>query len=521
MRADTNPGKSLPRHPNYKGSFFTSVRTLQISLLSTNWSAQPGRFSFLLPPNGWRWLKRARFFGIAFMAFHYFLGCGVAHGETEVLRVLSLSRALEIAVDQEQDVVGAKADIFQARAQRLGALAAFLPTLSLSNQGQFFQPVGQSYNTIIAGAVVPAQRGFYNNAVTANLGLDLFAGGKHTADYRAASHMLNWASARLVATVNDTFMRVLKAYATLAKDEAAIEAQTEILRLAGNVARLTEARFQHRVANRIEWNRAIQQVLKAEMELSLARREAAEDTAALLQAMGYAYPAAGFKVAQRIPSAPDVEAAGPMQPPPDPGIRAAYAQLQAAREKVRSARAAYWPSISAVAQYNWLGIDANNPLSAFSATQGSNYTVGFAIRLPLLPIFDTMASVRSAEAGVQRTLGVYENTLSLSTSQLQAAIAIYREAKHTVEIAELSAATAGDNIRLYEALFKGRQGDYIDIDQSRMAAVQSRLAAATARSDLQLAAWNLYRLTHPELFSQALVTAAQRPAANPERQHEP
>jgi outer membrane protein TolC len=422
--------------------------------------------------------------------------------------LLSLSQALAITALHQEAVVSAKAGISQTRAQRLGAIGAFLPTLSVSDQAQLYEPIGRSTNTIIAGTLVPAQRGFYYNAVTTNFGLNLFAGGKDAAGFRAARDALKSAKAGLAAAINAAFVRVLQSYEALAKDQATVSTQKKVVVINRAIAHLTELRYRHRMASRITWIQAEQQTLQAETQLSQDRQQEVSDTEALLRAMGYpSPPPVGIRVTS-IPIGP-TSARATVPIGTDPSVRAAYAQIKAAREQVDVARAGFWPTASLIAQYNWLGLDPHNPAVALSATAGNNYAAGLSINIPLLPAVNTVAAVQSAEAGVQNSFGTYDNAWATVTSRRLATRQLYREAATTQRLADRSAALAAENVRLTQERVDAQQSNRIGLDQAHMTAIEANLSRAAASEDLNLAAWRMYRAEHPQSFAHLLLTTAQ------------
>jgi len=431
--------------------------------------------------------------------------------------VLNVRQALEIALLNQQGITGARAAIASARAQRLGALANFLPSLSLTDQPQHYHPLEQSSSTFIAGTLVPAPHAFFNNSASANFNLNLYAGGKDVAGYRAALAGVRSAKAGLSAAMNETFLQVLSAYEALAKDETTIAAQQRIVRIAQEISRLTEARFKRRMASDIDWIQAQQQALQAETQFSQNRQQAAADRQQLLRAMGYVAPLTGWEIQQRLPPSPSLPP-GTFRPGLDPAVRAADAQLQAAHDQVAAARAGYWPSVALTGQYNALGVDPNAMGHAVTATHGRGYSVGFSVTVPLLPFFNTESAVETAQAQVESALGADRNARVIAASRSEPARLLYLEAQHSARLARRSAALACTNTRLTAARYQARQSSRIDLDKARLLAAQAALAANTTRFDRRLAAWRLYRAMHPGRFAHTLWRAARGKKRSPPRQ---
>ena len=428
---------------------------------------------------------------------------------------LTLQHALGIALQSQGNVVSARAAITQAGGQRLSALAGFLPSLSVSDQAQRYDPIGRTSSTTIAGSTVAAERGFFDNAATAQLDWNLFDGGKDAAGLRSAEAGLRAAKAGLVSTVNNTLVQVLKAYEALYKDQAIIAAQNRIILLDGEIAHLTALRYRHRIASRIDWIQAEQQTLQAETQLAQDQQQEASDTEALQQAMGdRSSLLSGRVLTYPLPEGPQNAT---FQAPADasPDVRAAYAKLEASRAKVGVARAGYLPTVSLVAQFNWLGIDENSAVQSIHNTKRNNYAVGLELKIPLLPALNTAGAIQSAEAGVQDSIGAYGDAQARFESRRLAVRRIYAVTLRNYRLTEGSLKLAKENERLTSDLLAGRQSNRLHLDQARLARIQAQLAHTTAKSDLDLVAWRRYRAARPWAFATRLLAAARSAAKKP------
>ncbi len=422
------------------------------------------------------------------------------------LRKLSLLEALEIGLSQQVAVVQAHGGITQAESQKLSAISNFIPSLTVSDQAELYKPIGRSGNTFIAGTLVPATQGFYYNAVAANFNFNLFSGGKDMAAYRAAMDAVQSANATLQEAVNKVFVTILTNYVAFTKDEITIAKQRKVVALDQASARLTHARYQHGMASRIDWISAEQTALQAQTQLDQDLQQEDSDQKSLLRAMGYTQPLASFTTHRYIPSAPNApyKSSNPIN---DPAVEAARAQISAAQQQVHSARAGFWPTLSLVAQYNWLGINAGNTLNAITATKGSNYAVGVALTIPLLPAMNVVASVQSAQAGVVNAFGNYDNALSTINSRMAYAREMYRDAMTAAETAAQADNLAKENVTLTMNRYLAKQGNEIEVNQAKSLAAQSSIANQASRLSETLAKWVLFRASHPRQFAHQLLAA--------------
>ncbi len=422
------------------------------------------------------------------------------------LHKISLLEALEIGLSQQVSVVKAHVGITQAEAQKLSAISSFIPSLSVGDQVELYKPIGKSGNTIIASTLVPAEHGIYYNAVTANFKLNIFSGGKDMAAYRAAMDAIQSANSTLRETVNKVFVLILTDYVALTKDEVTIAKQKKIVTLDQNSAWLTQARYQHGMASRIDWISAEQTVLQAQTQLDQDLQQEDSDQESLVRAMGYTQSLATFTTNINIPNAPNAafKSLGQIN---DPAIEAARDQISEAQQQVYSARAGFWPTLSLIAQYNWLGINASNTLNAITGTKGSNYMLGVALSIPLLPAMNVVASVQSAQAGVVNAIGNYDNTLSTVSSRMNYATEMYRDAMSATKIATRADELAKENVTLTINRYLAKQGNKIEVNQAKSLLMQSAIARQTSKLSETLAKWVLFRASHQRQFAHRLLAA--------------
>lgn len=448
---------------------------------------------------------RRRYLGFLLMVS----AAGSLHAAGRASTHLTLGDVLAIALDNAQPMLAANASIASAKAQRLGAIAAFLPSLSVSDQDEYYRPLQGSTSTFVAGQLVPARRPFYNNSATANFGLNLYNGGKDIAAYRSSIAALRAANIGLRAALNSTFNKVLRGFETLAIDQATVSSQKRVVQLDKDIEYLTMLRMTRQASSRIDLIQAQQQTLAAETELDQDRRQIMDDWQELANDIGDSGNGPLWRVVENLPDAPSVrQKEYPVHR--DPAVQSAYAQLLAAQHQVDVARAGYWPSLSLTGQYNVLGTNETSLDRAFAASRSSNYVVGISLSLPLLPFYNTMSSVDAADANVQTTLSAYEGATAKASNRARDAFQRVIEARHAYKLAVLSARLAHINVDLVLARYKEKQSSRIDFDRALISAQQADLAVATSQLSLQLTRWSLYRTAHPRRFANVLAAAAKK-----------
>ncbi|MBU2836057.1 TolC family protein [Acidithiobacillus thiooxidans] len=422
---------------------------------------------------------------------------------------LTLAHALAIATLHEDSIVSADANVKQAQSGKLAAIGTFLPSLSLSDQAQLYGPVGRIGNTFIAGTQVSAEHSFYYNSMSANLSENLFAGGKDLAEFRAAKEAISSAKSSLISVVNTTFGQIIQSYIALANDQRTVIAQQHIVHMEHRIAQLTFLRYHHGLSSRIAWLQSKQQELQAETQLITDSQEQIKDAKTLLRSIGYRHPPALIMDVDSLPPPPAVT-----KPPikvelNDPAIQSARAQIHVAQEQVAEAKAGFWPQLSLVAQYNWLGVNLNKASTAILDTKGSNYTFGLSLSIPLLPAVTTVAAVQSAQAQIQSRFGAYDNAWADVSSRRLADWASYEETERQMHLALRTEHAARKTLDLTIDRWKARQSNYLQVYQAKISNAQTMLAVAQTRNNLALAQWEVFRAEHPRSFSRRLLSAAQ------------
>src|SRR4051794_27715627 len=88
---------------------------------------------------------------------------------------LPFSRALRYTLDHAPSLTSARSMVTAAEAQKLAAVSAFLPNLTVTGQPESFTPVQPSGSSVIGGVVIPNGHGYIANVASANLSLNLFS----------------------------------------------------------------------------------------------------------------------------------------------------------------------------------------------------------------------------------------------------------------------------------------------------------------------------------------------------------
>lgn len=420
---------------------------------------------------------------------------------------LSLARALRTSLRHAHAIQSAEGALTQAHGQRLSALAAFLPTLSVSDGEQLYAPLGAQSSTFIAGTLVSTRGRFYDNAATVSANWNLFDGGKDVAGYRAAANTMTAADTGLQAAVNKTLIRVVGAYEAVAADQVRVRADARIVAWDHRIVQMTQQRYRHLVASRLTVLQALQQLITAETTGINDRTQEAEDRETLARAIGIPGHN-GLRVAVPLPGPARLPAAAePIKG--TPSVIAARASWQAAREGVSVAEAGYWPTLAVTGQYNWLGLNPGSARTAFTETHGSNYTVGLTVSWSLFPLINTGGSVESAEGQVVSADADFRQAQVIARQRREAARHLYQTAKANTRAAAQGVRWAHETVQLTKARIRGQQDSELALAQAEVARLQALTTERVAALTRALAAWKLVRAEAPRRFAIRLLRAAQ------------
>lgn len=426
---------------------------------------------------------------------------------------LPFATALRRALRHAETIQAAEGALTQAHGQHLTALAAFLPTLSVSDDEQLYSPLGPQSSTFIAGTLVSTRGRFYDNAATVSAQWNLFDGGKDVAGFRAAEDALRSADRGLESAVNKTLVKVVGAYEAVAADQVRVRLDTQIVSWDRKAVALTQKRYRHLVASRLAVLQALQQLITAQTTAINDRTQEAEDRETLARAMGMA-DMRSLRVSVHLPHPRSVPTASP-PPHQTPSVMSARASWQAARENVGVAEADYWPTLAVTGQYNWLGLDPGSAKTAFTQTQGSNYTVGVTLSWSLFPLINTGGAVESAEGQAFVAEGTYRHAQVIARHRWQAAHSLYHTAQANVRAATQAVRWARETLRLTNARIRGQQDSALALAQAEVARLQALTTERVAVLSQTLTAWKLLRAAAPSHFASRLFRVAQGSVGTP------
>lgn len=407
-------------------------------------------------------------------------------------RPVTLDEAVRLAQQNAPALVQARGALRANAAQVRRSYATFLPNVNFSTG--YGRSEGATY---FQGELVPLRGDpwSFRNGVSANL--ELFDGGQRFADLRAARAEVDAAEAGEVNSRYNTALQVRQQYyAVLAQREAETAARQQLEQAQAQLGAAT-ARLAAGTATKSDSLRTAIQVGNAQLALLQAQTAINNANATLTRLVGTTY---------QVTAAVQADAPDPAAEPLDsltlarladasPAVRQAEASYAAARAGVRSAKTAYWPTLSMSYSYN-----ANQSGQSFSGGNlwlltGSNpnqKNLSFSVSYPLFNQLQRETSVVTAEVQARNAEASLRDARLAAQQSLAQAIGTLRLAQERIRIQQQSIAAGEEDLRVQTERYQLGAATLLDVltsqttlNQARVALIQARFDARIARAQLE------------------------------------
>jgi outer membrane protein len=399
--------------------------------------------------------------------------------DTAAVRGVTLAEAVRLAEEVQPRVVQAEGALRNADARIRTARGAYLPSLSLSTRAS------QSYSGVQSSRTDPNTglpvTGSTSGSVSTSLNasVDLFTGFRRGAETRAARATSEAAEASLVdarfqqalATTNQ-FFDALAARQLLAVREQSVRRAEQQLAVSVNRLAAGSATRSDSLRSRVTLGTAQLQLLQAQAQLADAEanlgrlvgaqvRVRALDDSTFYQRNDVIDTAAVRR---------DAEARAPQ-------VRAARADVVAAAAGVRSARAAYWPSLTLSGDVGLSGSKSNN--YDFYDNRG----VSLALSWPIFNRWQREQNIASQEVQADIAEAQAGETARLVTASVTGQLAELEAARARIGITTLSVTAATEDLRVQQERYRLGASTIVDILTSQEALNQAEVDAVNARFD--------------------------------------
>jgi outer membrane protein TolC len=403
---------------------------------------------------------------------------------------ITLDEAVQRAIAVSPDVVRDVGAVTAAQAAERSALGSFLPSLFLSSRSTLssterFNP---ATDTSVSGTSTS-----YSAGLTSSL--DLFTGGRRTAERRGARAEREGAEASLLA---DRFNVALVAKQTF------FEAlrQAELERVAENRVQRGLEGLSAATTRLAVGSATLSDSLRAQFELTDAR-------VALLQAQ-YDRQSATFALGRLVgldgPASPVPPVSLEPEPLPlsedeivelavraAPSVQQAEAQQRSGEAGVQAARADYLPTLSVGAGYDWFNQDL--------ALDGGRTSWSGALLLsyPLFDRFQREENVARARAEARTAAAVVPDAQRAARAEAERLLVALRLSEQRIDLARENARVAEEDLRVQEERYRLASTTSLDRITSQVTVAQAEADLVAARYDYQLARAQLEALIGREL----------------------
>ncbi|MDR6708766.1 MULTISPECIES: efflux transporter outer membrane subunit [unclassified Novosphingobium] len=372
---------------------------------------------------------------------------------------------------------------YAAAAATVGdARGALLPRLSGNADGGLAK---QSYNYLFPAAFAP--KGWRETGqASLNLNWEIDFWGKNRAALRAAKADRSAAEAEAAASRLAVSTGIATAYADLAASYAEQDAAQEAAKIRAQTLALIEQRRDQGLENEGAVARARANLASAQGDLAAIDEQIALGRHRLAALIG-AGPDRGLSIARPAvahlasPGLPENIPAQLLGRRPD--MVAARAHAEAAGERIKVARAAFYPNINLSALIGLQSLGLSNLVKS-----GSEYgSVGPAVTLPIFDGGRLTARKHGAEADYALAVAQYDGTLVHALQEIADAATSRQELTRRLSSAQAAQAAAQSAWDVANNRYRGGLATVLDV----LVAEDSLIAARRATAALQTRAFAL------------------------------
>jgi outer membrane protein len=373
--------------------------------------------------------------------------------------------------------------------------AAYYPYLAAEASAGFEHELGE------LTTVFPAN-GAQEEAVL-DLKWLLFDFGGRKASVAAAKEQLMAANVAFNATHQQIVFTVTKNFYAFNTARQKVGVAESSLQAAKTVNDAAQARFDHGLATKPDVLQAEQQTAEATFELEAARGDLSDAQVALMQSLGVV-PTTQLQIAEveekQFEENPEesLEALIDRALSQRPDLVAQLANLRASQDKVRLARAAYYPKISLEGTAGEEKLDVNAYSSPYVGNSKPTYGIGVAIDLPIFDGYIRANNLKLAQSQLREAEAALADSRNAAVAQVWQAYTDLKTALRKQESADklLTAAQSAFDASL-EAYQHGL-GTYVDtqnaqqnVTAARSTVVDTRAAILTGTAALALSVGDL------------------------------
>lgn len=396
--------------------------------------------------------------------------------------VLTADQAAALAVKNNSSVLAAEAGVQGARANRLRAMGALLPDLSVGYSRRESRVEDQLGIEVIGG--VPTQVNFDSRSTETAPNLSASWGVLSTsawASRSAASQGMRASRLHLDAARNDVALTARRQFYEVVKAIRLSDVSQGALKLARDDERRVRAMFEVGSVSKSDLLKAQVRTSQSELAALQARHLITTQRIGLAQIVGLEESKLGevdtvlTAQAQTFDEAAILAEAGRLRP----DLKAVKADLGAARSGYNAARLTRLPSVnlSGGATFNFKRENSVNgiPLAPFELGRSLNATI--AVTLPLFDPGLVDAGIASAKATLIRAQDAHDVAHRNLAGEVREALLAHQEAVESQVAAQRGLESATENLKLTQEKYNVGSATILEL-------IDAQVQLETAQSDL-------------------------------------
>jgi outer membrane protein len=412
------------------------------------------------------------------------------------VRKISLSEAIAMAQQNSPDAIQASGTERTAKAARVSAFGAILPSVTLS-AGHVIQFGGAGTRLNQNGEqVTVAQKPTNNDGLSLNM--TLFDGGQRLYDLRTSNYQIVAAEANRIAVKYNVALGVKQQYYAVL---AAIESQdAAVLQMAqaAEQFKVSVAKVRAGAATRSDSLRGVIQVGNAQLALITAASAKEAGDAALTRLVGSPVPVTAdpASVQENMSALPD-SAQLALLALTGPAVRQAQAGVDVAEESRKASKATYLPSLSANYSRSGSGTDPRFGFGSDPFT--SSGRLSFSLSYPVFNNFQREQQVVVAKVAEVNAQAAFRDAQLAAVQLLTQYIGAIRGASQRVAVQVASVAAAEEDVRVQQQRYNIGASVLLDLITSQAALATAEQALIQARYDYRIARAQLEALIGRDL----------------------
>ncbi len=435
-------------------------------------------------------MKGLRLLGLAYLIF----SLSPSHAQNGNVRPLSLAEALDIARQQNYQILIAESQVAQAKGQNLESWSGFLPQFSISeNYIKSNDPV-----TVFS---LKLKQGIFNqndfNLSTLNNpdALDNF-----TTSFQVQQPILNFdaifgksaaslgvkAREQMLARSQEAIaLHVKKAYYGLILANENLKAISEAVASAQRHRDDAKAAFDEGIINEADYLGAEVRLAELQEQRITAEHQIANASDGLKFVMGFEedlmiIPTDSIAAPDGIPSTENIEERIATRS----DVRAVHYQTQAARRNWWMKRSGWLPRLNAFGGVEW------NASEVFRK-DATSWAIGFQMQWQILDGLGNFGRSKHAGAQAEEASVQYRQMEEQAKLEARQARRALQAAKQRVSVAESAVKQASESLRIVEERFREGLEKTSDLLDKEVMLTNARLRYLKARHDFAIAASEL------------------------------